>query len=93
MSASSGLEQEVTEWLHEQATTDGSDQVLAAALGRAHGVRQERSGSHWLPTAHFFRPMVLTAWISPDRGPKVNRFSAWRISWSFGSFWLKMAAC
>lgn len=61
MSASSGLEQEVTEWLHEQATTDGSDQVLAAALGRAHGVRQERSGSHSLPTAHFFRPMVAAA--------------------------------
>ena len=59
MSASSGVEREVTEWLHSKASADGSDEVLAASLVRVVGVRQERAGWPSLPSARrLFTPLV-----------------------------------
>jgi hypothetical protein len=42
------LEHVVTSWLRDQASASGSDRVLAAALGRAATVPQERRRPTWL---------------------------------------------
>jgi hypothetical protein len=43
MSARPDLERVVTDWLHEEAVSAGSDRVLAATLVRVAGAGQERT--------------------------------------------------
>jgi WD40 repeat protein len=59
------LEQVVTAWLGDQASASGSDRVLAAALGRAATVGQERRRPTWLqlPTGVRARYVALAVLI------------------------------
>jgi hypothetical protein len=57
------LEQVVTTWLQDQASASGSERVLAAALGRAATVRQERIRPTWLhlPTSSTQQAAIVVA--------------------------------
>jgi hypothetical protein len=47
MNARLSLDRVVTEWLHHEASSAGSDRVLGAALVRVSSVRQERGRPAW----------------------------------------------
>ena len=60
------LEHVVTAWLHDQASAAGSGRVLAAALGRAATVRQERRRPTWMPSSVTIASSAAGS-FAPDR--------------------------